>query len=97
MTDAFLTTDRLVLRRFTMADEDNLVELDGDPDVMHYIPGDESGDVEYAVTRAEWLLRCVELDSSAFAIVSRPPLAPGTRRTMMTLDMRTDREGCGAG
>jgi RimJ/RimL family protein N-acetyltransferase len=37
--DIFLTTDRLVLRRFTMADEDNAVELDSDPDVMHYITG----------------------------------------------------------
>ena len=35
----FLTTDRLVLRQFTMADEDNAVELDSDPDVMHYING----------------------------------------------------------
>ena len=39
MTDVFLTTDRLVLRRFTMSDEDNLVDLDSDPDVMHYITG----------------------------------------------------------
>lgn len=39
MTGVFLTTDRLVLRRYTMADEDNLVELDSDPEVMHYING----------------------------------------------------------
>jgi RimJ/RimL family protein N-acetyltransferase len=37
--DVFLATDRLLLRRFTEADEDNLVELDSDPDVMHYING----------------------------------------------------------
>jgi RimJ/RimL family protein N-acetyltransferase len=37
--DVFLTTERLVLRRFTAADEDHLVELDSDPDVMHYITG----------------------------------------------------------
>ncbi|HEX4701774.1 MAG TPA: GNAT family N-acetyltransferase [Pseudonocardiaceae bacterium] len=37
--DVFLETERLVLRRFTMADEDNLFELDGDPDVMRYITG----------------------------------------------------------
>lgn len=37
--DVFLTTERLLLRRFTEADEDNLVELDSDPDVMHYING----------------------------------------------------------
>lgn len=35
----FLETERLVLRRFTEADVDNLVELDGDPDVMHFING----------------------------------------------------------
>jgi RimJ/RimL family protein N-acetyltransferase len=34
-----LETERLVLRRFTAADVDNLVELDSDPDVMHYITG----------------------------------------------------------
>jgi RimJ/RimL family protein N-acetyltransferase len=33
----FLETDRLVLRRFTEADVDLLVELDSDPDVMHFI------------------------------------------------------------
>ena len=37
--DVFLETDRLVLRRLTMADVDNLVDLDGDPDVMHFITG----------------------------------------------------------
>ncbi|HEY2287945.1 MAG TPA: GNAT family N-acetyltransferase, partial [Streptosporangiaceae bacterium] len=37
--DVFLETDRLVLRRFTPADADHLVELDGDPDVMHFITG----------------------------------------------------------
>jgi RimJ/RimL family protein N-acetyltransferase len=35
----FLETDRLTLRRFTEADEDNLVELDGDPAVMRYLNG----------------------------------------------------------
>lgn len=35
----FLETERLVLRRFTTADVDNLVELDSDPDVMHFITG----------------------------------------------------------
>jgi RimJ/RimL family protein N-acetyltransferase len=37
--EVFLETDRLVLRRFTADDVDNLVELDGDPDVMHFITG----------------------------------------------------------
>src|SRR6204780_2491341 len=35
----FLETDRLVLRRFTAADADNLVDLDADPDVMRFITG----------------------------------------------------------
>ena len=32
-----LETRRLRLRRFTAADVDRLVELDSDPEVMHYI------------------------------------------------------------
>jgi len=35
----FVETDRLLLRRFTESDVDNLVALDGDPDVMLYING----------------------------------------------------------
>ncbi|HEY3735402.1 MAG TPA: GNAT family N-acetyltransferase [Streptosporangiaceae bacterium] len=35
----FLETERLVLRRFTVADVDNLTELDADPDVMRFITG----------------------------------------------------------
>ena len=33
----FLETQRFVLRRFTMADVDNLVSLDADPNVMRLI------------------------------------------------------------
>ena len=33
----FLETPRLVLRRFTLADVDNLVSLNADPDVMRFI------------------------------------------------------------
>jgi RimJ/RimL family protein N-acetyltransferase len=35
----FLETERLVLRRFTEADLDNLVDLDGDPEVMRFLSG----------------------------------------------------------
>jgi RimJ/RimL family protein N-acetyltransferase len=35
----FLETERLRLRRFTDSDVDNLVNLDGDPQVMHFING----------------------------------------------------------
>jgi RimJ/RimL family protein N-acetyltransferase len=35
----FLETERLVLRQFTPADVDNLVDLDGDPEVMRFLSG----------------------------------------------------------
>lgn len=35
----FLETERLVLRRFTTADVDNLAGLDADPDVMRFVSG----------------------------------------------------------
>jgi RimJ/RimL family protein N-acetyltransferase len=35
----FLETERLVLRRFTEADADNLFELDSDPHVMRFLTG----------------------------------------------------------
>jgi RimJ/RimL family protein N-acetyltransferase len=35
----FLETERVVLRRFTEADVDNLFDLDGDPEVMRFING----------------------------------------------------------
>jgi RimJ/RimL family protein N-acetyltransferase len=37
--EIFLETERLVLRRFTEDDVDNLVELDSDPEVMRFING----------------------------------------------------------
>ncbi len=37
----YLETGRLTLRRFTEADEDDLVELDGDPEVMRFLTGGE--------------------------------------------------------
>src|SRR4029453_11336963 len=37
--DVFLETERLVLRRFTEDDVDDLVELDGDPEVMRFLTG----------------------------------------------------------
>ena len=39
VTDAFLETERLVLRRFTPDDADLLIELDSDPDVMRFLNG----------------------------------------------------------
>ena len=40
--EIFLETQRLILRRFTKADVDLLVELDSDPEVMRYINGGRS-------------------------------------------------------
>ena len=37
--EIFLRTDRLLLRRFTGADVENLVSLDGDPEVMRLLTG----------------------------------------------------------
>ncbi|MGH2448968.1 MAG: GNAT family N-acetyltransferase [Chloroflexota bacterium] len=37
--DVFLETERLLLRRFTEFDVDNLAELDSDPEVMRYLNG----------------------------------------------------------
>lgn len=37
--DVFLETERLLLRRFTEADADNLFALDGDPAVMRFLSG----------------------------------------------------------
>jgi RimJ/RimL family protein N-acetyltransferase len=37
--EAFLETERLILREFTQDDVNNLVELDSDPEVMRYLNG----------------------------------------------------------
>lgn len=46
----FLETERLLLRRFTMSDADNLVALDSDPDVMHFITGGRATSREEILT-----------------------------------------------
>lgn len=49
--DVFLETDRLVLRRFTDADVDNLVRLDSDPTVMRFLTGEPTprSEIEHRV------------------------------------------------
>lgn len=37
--NVYLETKRLTLRRLTEADADNLIDLDSDPEVMHYLTG----------------------------------------------------------
>jgi RimJ/RimL family protein N-acetyltransferase len=54
----FLQTERLTLRRFTEDDVDNLVDLDGDPDVMHFLNGGRPTPPE--VIRNETLPRFLE-------------------------------------
>jgi RimJ/RimL family protein N-acetyltransferase len=39
VTDVFVETERLILRRLTDADVDNLTDLDSDPEVMFFING----------------------------------------------------------
>ncbi|MFB7280211.1 GNAT family N-acetyltransferase [Streptomyces hydrogenans] len=47
----FLETDRLVLRAFTTADTDDLLALDGDPEVMRFINGGRPTSREVVETR----------------------------------------------
>jgi RimJ/RimL family protein N-acetyltransferase len=42
----FLETDRLTLRRFTKADEDNLFELNSDPEVRRFLDGEPTSRAE---------------------------------------------------
>ena len=52
----FLTTDRLVLRRFTLDDVDDLLALDSDPLVRRYVEDGEPVTRGYAVETIEhWL------------------------------------------
>lgn len=53
--NVFLKTDRLVLRRLTEQDVDNLVDLDADPEVMRYLTGGKS--TPRAVVRDEIMPR----------------------------------------
>lgn len=51
----FLETERLILRRLTMDDLDDLVALDSDPDVMRFLTGGKPTPRE--VIEREWLPR----------------------------------------
>ncbi len=91
-----LSTERMALRDFTLADEALLVELDSDPsrrvmekcgmrlvrsfraDWPFRIPGDEAGDVEYAIERADWLRGATERPSQLSQRVSAPAQSRST-------------------
>src|SRR4051794_22611804 len=56
--DAVLTTERLILRRFTPADVELLVELDADPQVMRFLTN--GNPTPYATVRDELLPRIID-------------------------------------
>jgi RimJ/RimL family protein N-acetyltransferase len=64
----YLETERLVLREFTEGDVDNLVELDADPEVMHFINGGRSTPREEVeqVILPRWLRYYVESPGLGF-------------------------------
>lgn len=68
--DAFLETDRLILRRFTDADFDRLVDLDSDPQVTRFITG---GTPEFDQSMLDAWLRQYERwpDHGTFAAIEK--------------------------
>jgi RimJ/RimL family protein N-acetyltransferase len=54
--DIFLETKRLILRRFTEADLDNLVDLDSDPEVMRWINGGRPTSREVLQEHLAWYI-----------------------------------------
>jgi RimJ/RimL family protein N-acetyltransferase len=56
--DVVLTTERLILRRFTPADVDLLVELDSDPEVMRFLTNGKP--TPYAKVRDEILPKIIK-------------------------------------
>lgn len=65
---AFLVTDRLMLRRFTDADVDNIVDLNADPEVMRYLTGGKptARDVVRDEIIPRWLAYYERYDSYGF-------------------------------
>ena len=64
----FLQTDRLILRRFTDEDVDNLYELDSDPEVMRYLSGGPAtprDEIEHVILPA-WLGYYARFDGYGF-------------------------------
>ena len=65
--DAFLTTERLVLRRFTYDDTDALLAMDSDPAVRRYVEDGETPTAESARETIEhWLSHYPERDIYGF-------------------------------
>ena len=47
----YLETERMIMREFTEADVDNLLQLDSDPEVMRYINGGKATPREFIVDK----------------------------------------------
>jgi RimJ/RimL family protein N-acetyltransferase len=58
--NVFLETERLLLRQFSRDDLDLVVELDGDPDVMHFINNGQPVDLAEVTENLEWWLTYYE-------------------------------------
>ena len=84
--EIFLETERLLFRRFTEDDADNLVELDSDPEVMRFITGGRPTPRERSRTRfcrrsstitSGWRVRLLgrdrEVDREVRRLVSSAP------------------------
>ncbi len=54
--ETFLTTDRLMLRRFTLDDVDALLALDSDPNVRRFVEDGEKVNRETALETIEYWL-----------------------------------------
>jgi len=55
-SEIHLTTERMILRRFTLADADALLALDSDPEVRRYVEDGEPVDLESATEMIEYWL-----------------------------------------
>ena len=81
--NVLLETERLVLRQFTLDDEQLLFELDNDPDVMRHVNGGRPTDRSEVVEVLEWWLGYYERgDAYGFwAAIDQTALLKNTTRT----------------
>jgi RimJ/RimL family protein N-acetyltransferase len=92
--DVYLETPRLVLRRFTAADVELLVELDSDVEVMRYLTGKPTPRVEIEA-RILGILTTYEQASGRF--IGWFGLQPTAQDDVTDLGYRLHRSGWGRG
>src|SRR5256885_618372 len=102
-----LETERLILRRFTEADVDHLVDLDSDPEVMRYLTGGKpTPRTEIANERLPRILRQYQQGGAGrWAAIERSTgeflgwfaLDPGEREGEVELGYRLRRSAWGKG